>query len=205
MSSQTGNFGNTNLGSVTNTESVPQLFTVPSGSYVSNASYGSFVPAMLTVDNAVLPSLSVHDIRRHDLSTSFAMKITLDLTQPSPFGNRTSDELRVRTTPIVATPKTAQGDILPGPAHGTHLPIFGDVDIVFGTGAEALNLAGELKARLLYGGELALVRANYSAGALPHTIPILTSDLVGLFGSQVPATLIIAIRGDYLTTGAIPY
>jgi len=192
----TPNFGNHVTSGIIHHDTIPQLFTVAAGSYASSANYGSGAAHNLTADAAQITG-SNHVMRFHDKSVHFATRIVLDLTQDFPFGNNTSDELRIGTklTPGPTFPAIPTGKVLLQPDSHTHQPIFGDVDIIFGaTGMTALTLTGEFKARLLYGGELALVRVDYTDQTVT---PITTANLAGLFG-EGPGTLVFSVRGDYI-------
>jgi len=210
-STTTQSFDRSIEGTVENDTIRPQLFLVESGAYASNGVYGSGAAAVepdttnieaVTLRGSTSPyTQSKCDIRQHDHEVSFSMSLTLDTTQTAPVVTDPNEELRIRTQPIVSSEPGRYLNMLP--AHDTAYgqPMFESFEIltIDTTGAAApvspatLPVTQELRARLLHGGELALVSEIPAVGP---NIALLWADLLALFG--VPDTALrISIRGRY--------
>lgn len=202
-------------GRVTDQGFRPQLFTVPGGTYAGSGSFGSNVaaeePAATNIEavtdrSGVSPCTTRGDIRVHGHDVDFEVQLSLDLTQTAPVVNA-SDELRIRSLPLSTSENSNYLNTLP-PSDKKFFrqPLFEHVEIlaVDTTGASApvhvASLPGAdqtLQARFLYGGELALVRIDTSAGTATD-VPALWSDISGLFGAtSQPQCLQITIRASY--------
>lgn len=191
----------------------PQLFVVPVGTYVSSGSFGSRVAAVqpdtnniesVTDRSGVSPCTTRGDVRVNGSDNDFEIQLSLDLSQPDPVAE---GELRIRALPLTALESTRYGRSLP-PSDKKYFrqPAFEDVEILLvdTTGASAPvhppNVPAadnELRARFLYGGELALVQLS-NAGATAVESPLLWVDLQNLFGATAqPQCLQINVRGTY--------
>lgn len=175
---------------VTHHNTVPELFTVASGSYVSTPTYGSGATHLSTSFGVQVPNKSNLYIRLQDVDVLFSARVTLDLTQASPFGAST-DEIRIGTNLSSKFPPLHK--VLLQPNSATFQPLFGEVDIVYGSNSQPAIANPHIKARLLYGGELALLVVDPQTGLIPLTV----ASLPG-FNSETPETLVFSIRGNYI-------
>lgn len=182
----------------------PQLFNVESGSYAKNNVYGSgsAVKNLYTDQQLGTPD-SQAVIRQHDTDVDFSLDVTLDVTGPDP-GYDSTDELRIRTQqPLSAENANRYRNGLPMPSSKFGLPLFLDVQVVDkATGFAppsfpAQVTPGQLQARLLYGGELALVATDFTT-APPTVNALVHSDFLNLWNSAAGTDqVVISVRGTY--------
>lgn len=205
MASNRGPFGLKIQNNSSTTHSTPQLYAVASGSYASNANYGSGAVSLSgSFDPYVIDASSSHIIRKEtNKQTQFATKLTLfsaetPMNLPVPEG-----EVRIRTKrfdPISIYHSAPEGDNLNLSNPSTYFPLFDECQIdmetpvVFPASASGLGL---LKARLLCSGDLALVNVNYSQTNDVNTNPILVSDIEALLGTGQGIS-VLEINGFYL-------
>jgi len=181
----------------------PQLFTVATGSYASNPVYGSSAALVNDYNDEIIQGSSRADIRQHDRDVDYNVKIILDLSLADP-GFVTDEEIRIRTLqPLTAGQPGRYSNRIPVKDVNYRQPLFLDVEIINpATGAPfagfpAVAGIGQLQARLLIGGELALVVSNLAAGPPPTTTPLTAGDLSPLFGAAAGTQLQISVRGSY--------
>ena len=181
----------------------PQLYTVVTGSYASNSVYGSGAALVNDFTDEQLQDLSEAVIRQQDRDTTFSLKVVLDLSQVDP-GFDYDEEIRIRTLqPLVSSDSPRYLTSLSVNAREFRLPLFLDVEIVDpSTGAPFAGFPseagiGQLQARLLHGGALALVVTDLTAGPPPTVTPLTFVDLVPLFGAGAGTQLRISVRGTY--------
>ena len=196
MSSQNSIFALSPQNSIVHRGIVPNLFTAAAGSYVSNATYGSGAPAVDSYSSFLVSKNCSSAIRQHDNEVQFDIQIALDCTLAAPaFG---VEELRVGSAVPLPTNSSSWAQVLPTPDPQYGLPLFGEVQITLSdTGAPVLSgiIPGILQARLLYGGNLALVAYNPLLGTSPA---ITAANILGVFGSIIPGQqMLIRIRGTY--------
>ena len=182
-----------------------ELFTVGAGSYASNAVYGSSAVLSGTYAASTILDKSGAAIRAQDRGTDFSLNVTLDLSGADPVdGRATGDEIRIRTLQPLLSGEPAsylKKMTLAGTGYG--LPLFLDVEIIDpATGAPWAGFpvvagVGQLQARMLYGGELALVVTDLSVGPPATVTPLTVGDLAPLFGGGDGAELLFAVRGTY--------
>jgi len=177
---------------------VPSLYTVNSGSYGSNSSYGSGKPATHTYESVVIKSNTSAAIRQHDSEVDFNIQVALDITKPSPFNIPpfiAAHEIRIKSgiSPYLRTLPCTD------PKYG--LPLFNNVEMILSeSGVNALTTVipvpqGILQARLLYGGDLALVILDTTTNTI---FTITTLEMAQLFNSLVPnQQLLIRVSGTY--------
>lgn len=184
----------------------PQLFAVAAGSYTSNAVYGSgaveIAGSSTAYDGVMNSDLSTISIRQHDTDVVFNVQITLDGSVANPVVD--AGEVRIRTLqPLVSTDLYKYSRVLPVPDVNYPLPLFEEVEVLDENGVNLLPSItnGLLQVRLLYGGQLALVQQDLSAGPPPTSAGLTTAQLGGLFG-VVNRVIRIIIRGRY--RGRIP-
>ena len=180
----------------------PELFTVGAGTYASNHVYGSGIALVNTYTPQSLSSLSRASIRQHDRDVDYSLKITLDLSLADPAFN--NEELRIRTLqPLGATDSGAYLKKIPVKSVNYRQPLFLDVEVINpATGAPFAGFPvnagiGQLQARLLISGELALVVADLTAGPPPTVQPLTALDLAPIFGAGAGTQLQISVRGSY--------
>jgi len=178
-----------------------QLYAVAAGSYASNSNFGSGaaeIAGTSTAYDAVKNvALSRASVRREDTDVMFNLLITLDGSVANPVVN--AGEVRVRVTqPLASEDFTRYIVALPTQDMNYSLPLFGDVEVLDETGTNLLPSTANtlLQARFLYGGDLALVQQDLSAGPPPTTSALTTAQLGGLFG-VMGRTIRIFIRGTY--------
>lgn len=210
------NFGIEMNNGVTNTSSACSLFAVAAGSYALPGSFGSgalpvsfpFVP--FPVNSADLFQDDQHSalvIRKEDSQIDFTIKITLNLhSEVEVFPGGTNQELRVgsRLTNFPVSPiRMPQAAVLNPVNYEAFYPLFADVEVLQSSGLPLTTLfpasadgLGQLKARFLNGGQLALVNVDYTVPNNVSTTPVLASDLNALAVSN--NTIVLSIRGSYL-------
>lgn len=206
------NFGIRTEGNVSITTSAVSMFSVAAGSYALPGSFGSGVPMIATAANQD-DNNSALVIRKEDSQIDFAIKMTFNVTDgvaPLFAGTVTGQEVRIGSrnqgfpTPI----RRPQSSVLPPVNVDSFQPLFLDVEVLNSDGAP-IAIAwppsaagtpglGQLKARWLYGGQLALVNTNYAVNNLTNTTPILASDFNALVGAAGTNTVVLSIRGSYL-------
>ena len=181
----------------------PELFTVDAGSYASNQVYGSGLAAVNDYNTETIRKSSIANIRQHDSDVDFSIKVVLDLSLSAP-GFITGEEIRIRTLqPLASGEPGAYSRKLPVKSINYGQPLFLDVEIIDpSTGAPFAGFPsaagiGQLQARLLINGELALVVADLSAGPPPVVTPLTSTDLAPLFGAAAGTKLLISVRGSY--------
>ena len=184
-------------GAVQQTGFRPSLYTVVTGSYAANHVYSSGAAVVSNYDSVMVDTpASKASVRKHDTDVEFDLKITLNLAAADP-GFVSTDELRVRVLPLGTSEPLNYFKALHTPAHDYRLPLFTNVQIVDpATGASIVPVAGQLQARLLYGGHLALVVADLTA-APPTTAALTAGDIAGLFGAAAGSELELTLRGYY--------
>lgn len=176
-----------------------ELFTVAAGSYAANQSYGSGA-----VSTGSLASVSTSDsqckIRKQDADVDFSIDVVLDTTAAAP-GLSAGDELRVRSLrPVGSNNPARYSAVLPVPDRKFGLPLILDVEVVnelglAPSGFPSVAGVGQLQARLLHGGELALVVRDGQSGPSAVTTPLTFGDVSPLFGQD--ESVIIRVRGTY--------
>ena len=197
--------------SITNSGFRPQLFIAAAGSYASNAVFGSGVVAVDNYDDETLrgdsSSLqqSKASVRQQDKLVDFELALTLDLDAADP-GFAAADELRFGVVaPLLAGQPARYLNGLPDSDWQYGLPLVLDVEAVQVStglppaGFPAVAGVGQLQARLLHGGQLALVVADLAAGPPPVTTPLTAGDLIPLWAGALGAgeRLRISVRGSY--------
>ncbi len=193
----------------------PQLSLVAAGSYASGPSYGSGAASTGNYD-AQVPPVTVRNsgnslcptrshVRQQDNDIDFEIVICLDASQPDPFGGQSTDEVRIRTLPLVSgEPGRYAGTLKPAdPRYG--LPLFHDIEVVNQMGVTLLPDAASnlLQARYLAGGELALVQQDLSAGPPPTTSALTAAQIGSLLGLGAGSLVRIHVRGQYKGTRAV--
>lgn len=181
----------------------PQLFTVAAGSYASNQVYGSGAALVNDYNDEIIQAESRASIRQHDSNVLYNVKVILDLSQTDPaFGS--TQEVRIRTLqPLTSTEPGRYLTRLPKKDVNYRQPLFLDVEIINpATGAPFAGFpsvagAGQLQARLMMNGDLALIVCDLTAGPPPTVTPITAADLAPLFGAGAGTQLEIAVRGTY--------
>lgn len=181
----------------------PQLFTVASGSYASNQVYGSGAALVNDYNTEIIQDASRAAIRQHDNNVEYNVKVVLDLSLANP-GFVTGEEVRIRTLqPLASTEPGRYLTRLPKKDVNYRQPLFLDVEIINpATGAPFAGFpsvagAGQLQARLMMNGDLALVVTDLTAGPPPTVTPITAGDLAALFGAAAGTRLQIDVRGSY--------
>ena len=181
----------------------PELFTVATGSYASNHIYGSGAALVNDYNTETLQHISEAAIRQHDRDVDYNLKILLDLSLANP-GFVTDEEIRIRTLQPLASGEPGRYlQKLPVKDRSYRQPLFLDVEIVDpSTGAPfagfpAVAGIGQLQARLLISGEMALVVTDLTAGPPPTVTPLTHGDLSPLFGAGAGTQLQISVRGTY--------
>ncbi len=194
------------------TISQPSMFAVPEGSYAKNASFGSgTLPVPGTMDGAMNPIKCTQIIRREDNQSDFITTMVMDSDSPlgtTGFPETLFSEVRIRAKliePISLYHIVPRGDILSPNTYLTQLPLFKDVDINIQypqNGSLPFPIStggvGTFKARLLNGGELALVTVDYTQPNDVNTTPITVNDLSVLFG-EGKGKITFSIHGTYIT------
>ena len=178
-----------------------QLFAVAPGSYLSNSNYGSgaaeIAGTSAAYDGVKNVPLSRASVRKQDTDVDFNILVVLDGSVANPVV--AAGEVRLRVTqPLTALDFSRYINGLPSPDTNYSLPLFEDVEILDQTGTNLLPSItnGLLQARFLYGGELALVQQDLSAGPPPTTSALTTAQLGALFG-VMGRVIRIFIRGTY--------
>ena len=180
----------------------PSLYTVAAGSYASNAVYGSGAAAVEDYDSVDIPADSSASLRQEDSDVDFSLRLILDLEPADPITTDTN-EIRLRTIPLGTSEPARYLRRLPVHSVDYGLPLFLDVEIIDpSTGAPFAGFPsvagiGQLQARLLHGGDLALVVTDLSAGPPPTVTPLTAADLTPLFGAAAGTELLISVRGSY--------
>lgn len=209
MSTQVEIFDRETQGLVLNNGSRPQLYLVAAGSYATAAVYGSGAASTGNYDTVTLrgdtSSLqqSGSAYRKEARNVYFTTIISLDSAQTDPFANQATAELRIRTKrPLSSAEPGSYLNQLPLPDPNYPLPLFFDCEILGMNDGQPLlpTQANSLvQARLLVGGDIALVRR--AMGAPPVDTALTAGDLAALFGQvSVPNTIRIIVRGDYRTS-----
>lgn len=188
------------------THSLPQLYAVANGSYASNANYGSGAVALTgSFDQYTIAEKCSHMIRKEqNKQTQFSTTLSL-ASEGFPVGLPASDgEVRIRTKwqqPLTIYHTTPVGDVLNPFDPSTVSPLFDECQISTDAPIFAFPVStgglGQLKARLLNSGDLALVNVNYTLTNDVNTTPILVSDISSLMGEGQGVTT-LNIEGYYL-------
>lgn len=180
----------------------PQLYTVVGGSYASNSVYGSGAALVHDYNTEIIQSASRSSIRQHDTQVEYDIKIILDLHQADPAFD--TEEVRIRTLqPLIAGEPGCYLTRLPIKPTNYRQPLFLDVEIVNPAtgkpfaGFPATAGVGQLQARLLINGDMALVTTNLAAGPPPTVTPLTGNDFDVLFGAAAGTELEISVRGSY--------
>lgn len=211
------NFGIRTEGETVITSSLPQIFFVPAGSYATPGSFGSGITHLpANASSAQDDASSAHVLRTEDKLVDVDIKITLNLTLPAPFPSDTS-EARICVLPVTNPTmpvRMPQGRNPPPIDRSSFQPLFLQVQFLNGSGQPLIPAfspssagLGQVAARWLYGGELALVNINYT---LPndnpsHVLPITAADLASYFDvSGGPTSMIISVKGRYLSDVSNP-
>lgn len=175
---------------------VPSLCTVAAGSFASDSTYGSGAVQVGSYAAVVLSQSSSSAIRQHDNEVQVNINLVLDLSLPDPIAVGTGE---VRLLPALIGQTAVPGawqQVLPTPDPNYGLPSFTNVQIInVNTSANTsvpLTLAGNLRAQMLYGGNLALVLVDPATNAYTA---VTAADLVtfGVANRQ----LVIKIQGTY--------
>jgi len=190
----------------TTTRSQPEFYAVAAGSYDSNANYGSGAPALFgSFQNVTIDEDCAHVIRRNKNVLDFNTKITLDTAEGLPEDYPSADgEVRIRTRfngillPLHTLP---QGDVLSPNYPQTQSSLF-DVDVNIEQNIQThfpiiTGGRGQVQARLLNSGDLALVTTVYDVRNDNNPIPITVADILLMFGEGSGNT-VFNIRGNYL-------
>jgi len=190
----------------------PRLFVVTYGTYASNASYGSGTAAVTgppsNYDSQTLRGATNGlaqtraTIREQDNDIDFVIEITLDASLSDP-GFITGDELRIQVLqPLAANEPGRYLTPLPAPDPSKGLAVFDEVEIVnTATGLLPPGVVPDvfpafLKARLLFGGELALfwkVSDDISAADVAATV----NSIANAFEDPSGTTIKFQVRGTY--------
>lgn len=191
----------------------PQLYLVSAGAYGSNAVYGSGAASIGTYDDQVPPVTLRNNsssqcqtrsvVRQQDKDCDFNVSICLDASQPDPFGG--TDELRIRVLQPLALGEAARYlNGLPNSDPLYSLPLFDDVEVLNQVGLNLLPDAvnSVLQARLLKGGDLALVQKDNAAGPPPVTAALTGAQLGALLGGGAGDLVRIIIRGTFRQTSS---
>jgi hypothetical protein len=197
----------------------PELYTVDTGTYTSNARFGSSTPLVTsylvnqipagttTVPLGVMgPPFALSSTgctyRMQGNRVEFVCNVTLGGSDP---GYPDLEELRIRPAQRINFNRVVGQRGLPIPDSRFSLPLFNDVEIVDKSGAEAAPDAGtpageyHLQARLLLNGELALVLQDTAGGPPPIVRGLQSGDINGSFATD--NIISITIRGTYKTIG----
>jgi len=197
----------------------PELYSVATNSYNSNASYGTGVPLLTSYLIHQLPpgmtgvplgmvgppfvtSKTGCKFRLQANKVEFVCNITLGGADPD---YPDDEELRIRPAKqfMFGSPAPSRG--LPAPDPKFSLPIFNDVEILNKTGSgvapDAGTPAGDYKifARLLWNGTLALVLKDSAGVAIPIVRGLQNGDIDLAFA--IENIVSITVRGTYKTTG----
>jgi len=176
-----------------------ELITVLAGSYASNQSYGSGAASTGSL-SSVSTTESQCKIRKQDADVDFSVDVVLDTTASAP-GLTAADELRIRSLrPVGSSNPGRYSAVLPVPDRKFGLPLLLDVEVVNELGVTPAGFpsvagVGQLQARLLHGGELALVVRDGQSGPAAVTTPLTFGDISPLFGQDEEVT--IRVRGTY--------
>ncbi len=211
------NFGLEINNGVSNSSSAVSMFAVVAGSYSLPGSFGSgALPVIFAgpppVSTAALVQDEAHSalvIRKEDSQIDFTIKITLNILDDiDVFPGGTTEEIRIGTkiTNFPVSPiRMPQSAVLNPVNYQAYFPLFADVEVLQRSGLPlAVNFPasagglGQLKARFLNGGQLALVNVDYTALNTIATTPVLASDINAL-AAGADSTVVFSIRGSYLT------
>lgn len=176
----------------------PSLYTVVAGSYALNHVHSPAATVLNSYDavSAGTPD-SKASIRKHDTDVEFDLKITLDLSNANP-AFPAGEELRVRVLPLGTGEPARNFKAMHSSSVEYRQPLFTSVEMINpATGAAIVPVAGQLQARLLHGGRLALVVEDLTAGPPPVTTALTAANLAGLFGAAPGTQLQISLRGQY--------
>ncbi len=209
-SNNPSNFGVYIQQKATTYTSTPVLFTVAAGSYATPGSFGSGAPQLENANEVQGPS-SVYIIKTEDSLVDIDVKIVINLEGDAPFTGQGTEELRVDVRsgsipqPII---RQAQGKALPPYDINAYFPLFQEVEFLqlndqpltpaFPPSSSGL---GQLMARFLNGGQLALIVVNYNIAnnGANHTRPLRASDLNAYFPLINDQTaIVISIKGRYI-------
>lgn len=212
------NYGIRTEGNVTVTSSAVSLFSVAAGSYATPGSFGSGAP-MIANAGRQDDNNSALIIRKEDCQVDFAIKMQFDVSQGVALfpGSVTGQEVRIcpRNQGFPTPIRRAQSATLPPINLDSYQPLFLDVEVLNSNGAP-IAIAwppsaattpglGQLKARYLHGGQLALVNVNYAVNNITNTTPVLASDFNALVGAAGTSTIVISVRGSYLADSPTPH
>jgi hypothetical protein len=200
MSASQSVFPLTPLNAVVHRGIVPSMCTVAANSFSSNSSYGSGAAQVGSYAGVVLTQKSSSAIRQHDNEVQVNINLVLDLSLANPIPSPSGDDGEVRILPgLVGQPATPSNwqQVLPTPDPSYGLPVLQGVQIIdVNTAAGTyvpVNLAGNIQAQLLYGGNLALILVDPTTNAIT---PLTAADLAALFG-VVNHQLVIKVQGTY--------
>lgn len=207
-SNNPSNFGIQTQSDISNTTSVPSLFSVATGTYATLGTFGSMKPAVL-VSTSTNENDSGFVIRKEDKQIDFAVKLILNADgETFPFPGQTTGEVRIKAKDYgLPTPmRRPQSKILTPIDLNIFQPLF-DCEILQVNGAPIASAwppstggLGELKARWLFGGQLALVNVNYNVASNIATTPLTVADFNAL---TVPC--VISVRGSYICDSPSQY
>jgi len=181
----------------------PSLFAVAPGSYASNQVYGSSAASVGNYDTITDLALSNASVRLHDKNVDFSVKLYLDTTSDPGSGFTTNSELRVKVKSLTTGDPARYLKGLPAPDVKYPLPLFEDVEITDASTGQVFTgiPIGDLEARLLHGGELALVSKDLTA--TPASTAALVKGLISAaLGAEISVTC-ISIRGSYRTANHV--
>jgi hypothetical protein len=192
----------------------PELYTVASGSYASNAVYGlgaalvnSYLSIQIPRGTTTVPltgasgppfvtSTNGCDVRQHDNEVDFVCSVVLNGTTDPGFGN---NELRIHPQTITPDKPARYQRGMPLAKAGSQI-IFDNVEIVNRAGVQIApdSSAGAgkwlLQARLLKDGTIALVKSNVGTVGTQQ-LALRASDInAGFVANNV---IIITVRGWY--------
>lgn len=180
----------------------PELFTVPTGTYASNASFGSGVPSSESYNAITVADQSVASVRQQGTSVDFDIRVVLSTTAGDDPGFTGTDEIRLRCN----VPSQNAGDYvkkLPASDHTYTQPLFADVELIdtaTGGAPAGYTTAGLLQARYLHGGELAIVLLDPAGGPPPTTAALTVANLTPIFAAATDQ-IALRVRGSYRAYG----
>jgi len=178
-----------------------QLYAVATGSYASGATFGSgaveIAGSSTGYDSVKDVPASRASVRKHDTDVDFNILVVLDGSAANPVADAGEVRLRV-TQPLASENFTRFLVALPTQDMNYSLPLFEDIEVLDEDGTNLLPSTANtiLQARFLYGGDLAFVQQDLSAGPPPTTAALTTAELGALFG-VIGRTIRIFVRGTY--------
>lgn len=188
------------------TRSLPELYAVASGSYASNANYGSGASALFgTFEEVMIEEECSHVIRRKDKELNFATKIKINtfdgvIDEPLPSED---GEIRIRSKNngvLIPLHTVPFGNNLTPNLAQTHAPLF-DVDVYIENQQSVFPFVsqgrGQVQAQLLNSGDLALVVTDYTFTNNQNPQPVTVSDIELMFG-EGQGNSTFSIRGNYI-------